>query len=121
MLQQNQSFMQLQLSNPDCAKLIIRTDNGSQYVSRKFKEAILLLGARQEFIWHHTPQQNGHVESFHKTLKKEYLWPHEFENFQSAQVRITKAFEDYNDSRIHSALGYITPDEFLEKWEMRHK
>jgi transposase InsO family protein len=106
---------------PDCTKLTIRTDNGSQYVSKKFREAVMLLGARQEFIWHHTPQQNGHVESFHKTLKKEYLWPHEFENFQSAQVIIAKAFEDYNDSRIHSALGYITPNEFLAQWEMKHK
>ena len=107
--------------NPDCNKLIIRTDNGSQYVSKKFREAVMLLGARQEYIWHHTPQQNGHVESFHKTLKKEYIWPHEFENFQSAQVIIAKAFEDYNYSRIHSALGYVTPDEFLVQWEMKHK
>ena len=90
-------------ANPDCAKLIIITDNGSQYISKKFREAITLLGARQEFIWYHTPQQNGHVESFHKILKKEYLWPHEFENFQSAQLVIAKAFEDYNHSRIHSA------------------
>jgi len=35
---------------------------------------------------HHTPQQNGHVESFHKTLKKEYLWSHEFSNYQQAEI-----------------------------------
>jgi len=106
---------------PDCSKLIIRTDNGSQYVSRKFREAIVILGARQEFIWYHTPQQNGHVESFHKTLKKEYLWPHEFANYQDAEVIIAKAFADYNNSRIHSSLGYVTPNEFIKKWEMRNR
>ena len=62
-------------TKPDCTRLILRTDNGSQYVSRKFRDAVILLGARQEFIWHHTPQQNGHVESFHKTLKKESTHP----------------------------------------------
>lgn len=106
---------------PDCSKLIIRTDNGSQYVSKKFREAITILGARQEFIWHHTPQQNGHVESFHKTLKKEYLWPHEFANYQEAEAVITKAYSDYNQFRIHSSLGYITPNEFLIQWEMRNR
>ncbi len=109
------------IAKPDCSKLIIRTDNGSQYNSRDFRKAVALLGIKQEFIWHHTPEQNGHVESFHKTLKKEYIWPHEFANYQEAEVVITKARIDYNDSRIHSALGYLTPDEFTELWEMTHK
>ncbi len=43
-------------AKPDCIKLIIRTDNGSQYVSKKFREAVMLLGARQEFIWSTPPE-----------------------------------------------------------------
>lgn len=109
------------IAKPDCTKLVIRTDNGSQYISKKFRESIAIFGAHQEFIWHHTPQQNGHVESFHKTLKKEYIWPHEFANYQDAESLIAEAFADYNSSRIHSSLGYVTPDEFLEQWEMKHK
>lgn len=109
------------MAKPDCSKLVIRTDNGSQYVSKKFRESISIFGARQEFIWHHTPQQNGHVESFHKTLKKEYIWPHEFANYQDAESIIADAYADYNSSRIHSSLGYMTPDEFLVSWEMKHK
>lgn len=109
------------IAKPDCSKLIIRTDNGSQYSSRDFRKAVALLGIKQEFIWHHTPEQNGHVESFHKTLKKEYIWPHEFANYQEAEVVLTKARIDYNGARIHSALGYLTPDEFTELWEMTHK
>jgi len=106
---------------PDCSKLVIRTDNGSQYTSKKFRESLQILGVRQEYIWYHTPEQNGHIESFHKTLKKEYIWPNEFANYQSAEVAIAKAFEDYNNNRIHSALGYITPNEFVIRWEMRNK
>lgn len=109
------------IAKPECSKLILRTDNGSQYNSRDFRQAVALLGIRHEFIWHHTPEQNGHIESFHKTLKKEYIWPHEFANYQQAEVLLQKARADYNSSRIHSALGYLTPDEFMELWEMTHK
>jgi len=106
---------------PDCSNLRIRTDNGTQYKSHATRNSIKLLRIQQEFIWHHTPQQNGHVESFHKTLKKEYLWPHEFANFQEAEVIVADAFVDYNHSRIHSSLGYLTPIEFEKQWEMRNK
>ena len=109
------------IAKPDYSKLILRTDNGSQYNSRDFRKAVILLGIKHEFIWHHTPEQNGHVESFHKTLKKEYLWPHEFANYQQAEMVLEKTRADYNGSRIHSALGYLTPDEFMELWEMTHK
>lgn len=109
------------VAKPDCSKLILRTDNGSQYNSRDFRKAVTLLGIKQEFIWHHTPEQNGHIESFHKTLKKEYIWPHEFANYQESEIVLAKARADYNSERIHSALGYLTPDEFMELWEMKHK
>ncbi len=108
-------------AKPDCSKLIIQTDNGPQYTSPEFQKSVLLLGVEQKFIWNHTPEQNGHVESFHKTLKKEYIWPRELANYQQAQQIIEEAFQDYNRDRIHSALKYATPDEFLEAWEMRHK
>ena len=101
--------------------LRLRTDNGPQYISRKFREAMQALGIRQEFIWKHTPEQNGHIESFHGTLKREYVWPHEFARFQDAEVVLARAFADYNDDRIHSALGYVTPNEFAREAEDGNK
>jgi transposase InsO family protein len=38
-----------------------------------------VLGIRLEFIFRNTPEQNGHIESFHKTLKREYIWPYDFQ------------------------------------------
>jgi putative transposase len=100
----------------ETSKLTLRCDNGSQYRSAAFRESMRALGIRLEFIYYNTPEQNGHVESFHKTLKKEYLWCQDFRNYQEAEIAITQAFRDYNQNRIHSALGYKTPYEFLEEW-----
>ena len=90
---------------PDCPRLGIRTDNGNQYTSRDFRKAVQALGiGKHEFIWKNTPEQNGHVESFHKTLKKEYIRPREFGSYQDAEVALADAFADYNGQRIHSAI-----------------
>ncbi len=109
------------ISADEARGLLVRSDNGVQYTSREFKESMKALGVRCEYIWHNTPEQNGHVESFHKTLKKEYVWPHDFARFQDAEVVLAKAFADYNQDRIHSALGYLTPDEFVRKTQKRQE
>ena len=41
-----------------------------------------------------------------------------FESYQDAVYTLAKAFEDYNNERIHSTLEYMTPAEFATKWEM---
>lgn len=100
----------------DTSMLTVRSDNGSQYRSNAFVDSMRALRIRLAFIYANTPEQNGHVESFHKTLKREYLWPRDFHNYQEAEIAISEAFIDYNRKRIHSALGYKTPIEFLEEW-----
>jgi putative transposase len=99
--------------------LVVRTDNGSQYTSKAFRKSISVLGLKLEHIYYNTPEQNGHIESFHKTLKKEYIWSNDFQNYQKAELAIRDAFTDYNKNRIHSALGYLTPYEFISKWKMQ--
>ena len=99
--------------------LVIRTDNGSQYTSKAFRKSISVIGLKLEHIYYNTPEQNGHIESFHKTLKKEYIWSNDFQNYQEAELAIRDAFTDYNKNRIHSALGYLTPYEFISKWKMQ--
>jgi len=94
----------------------LRADNGPQYTSKAFRESMQIFGLSLEHIMYRTPEQNGAIESFHRTLKKEYVWPYEFESFQDAEKAIETAFVDYNEKRIHSSLGYLTPSEFLELW-----
>ena len=80
----------------DNNKPTIRADNGSQYTSNAFKKSMSVLGLKLEHIACNTPEQNGHIESFHKTLKKEYIWPYDFRTYQEAELAIRDAFVDYN-------------------------
>jgi len=101
--------------------LVIRTDNGSQYTSKAFRKFIAVLGLKLEHTYYNTPEQNGHIESFQKTLKKEYVWSNDFQNYQEAELAIKDAFVDYNQNRIHSALRYMTPYEFISKWKIQQQ
>ncbi len=103
-------------SNPTLPGLTLRVDNGTQYTSREFRSSMAALGITLEYIYINTPEQNGHIESFHKTLKKEYVWPREFANIQEAKETILAAFEDYNHNRIHSSIQYLAPSEFAEQY-----
>ena len=105
-------------SHPEAvpAELTLRCDNGPQYASHAFKDSMDALGLRLEYILYHTPEQNGYIESFHKTLKKEHIWVRDFRSHQEAEIAIVAAFEDYNHRRIHSSLGYLTPSEYLNSW-----
>ena len=58
----------------DPGKLATRVDNGSQHTGRGFRRSVDMLEARLEYTYVNTPQQNGHIKSFHKTLKEEYVW-----------------------------------------------
>lgn len=93
----------------------LRCDNGPQFISDAFVKSTKALRIDIEFIAYNTPEQNGNVESFHGRFKKEYVWTNEFNSFQDADKAITEAFIDYNQVRPHSALGYLSPYEFLSR------
>ncbi len=62
------------------------------------------------------PAQNGHAERLAQTIKEE-VYLSECEGFSDALARIADFIEDvYQRKRIHSALGYLTPEEFEAKW-----
>ena len=101
------------IKHPEARNVRLRTDRGPQYESKAFRESMKVLGMKQEFIAVNTPEQNGHVESFHKTLKREYIWTRDLQSLQEASETILEAYIDYNQQRIHSALKYMTPYEYL--------
>ncbi len=62
------------------------------------------------------PWQNGFAESFHSRLRDEFLDGEVFRSVLEAQVRLDMWRRDYNEERLHSSLGYVTPSEFAARW-----
>ena len=53
--------------------LALRTDNGPQYISHEFRNSMKLLGIRLEYIQKHTPYDTEDIESFHNSIKTDYI------------------------------------------------
>ncbi len=91
----------------------IRFDHGPEFTSL----AMLKWGAEHHvnlhFIDPGKPTQNGAVESFNGRVRDELLNPNCFRDVYAARAAAEAWLTDYNDVRPHSALGYMTPAEFI--------
>ena len=74
------------------------------------------MGINHEYIEKETPTENGDIESFHNSIKTDYIWINEINNFSDGKIIIENAFYDYNNTRPHSTLDYYSPLQFLDKW-----
>lgn len=94
--------------------IVIRSDNGSQFIAGSVQEYLSMLGVEQEFTHVATPEENAHIESFHGTLKREVFDRFEYNSFGEIEQILKRYIEFYNQTRIHGLLGKTTPN---EKWE----
>lgn len=102
-----------QLQPGECS-LVVRTDNGPQFVSADFNNACAEFGIEHEYIPTKTPNKIAHIESFHSLLQEECLSRYEFETFTDAYLAVVAYIDYYNHRRIHGSLGYRTPSEYHE-------
>lgn len=100
---------------PEGARPVVRSDNGLIFQSRRFRAACRDYGLSQEFVTPYTPEQNGLIERFFRTLKEECVWQHRFRSFAQARREIERWIEWYNSDRPHQELGYLSPREYRGK------
>ncbi len=92
----------------------IISDNGPQFIAKDFKEFIRICGMTHVKTSPYYPQSNGKLERWHRTIKSQCLRPGAPLSVEDAR-RLTQGFvEHYNNVRLHSAIGYITPRDMLE-------
>ena len=96
--------------------ITLRSDNGDQYTSHHFMERVKIMGFTQEFIEKSTPEQDGDIESFHNSLKTDYIWLREIRNFDEGAKIVESAFQNYNTVRPHSSIEYLPPRVFRERY-----
>ena len=91
---------------------IFHSDRGSQYTSNDFERVLEELKIKHSYSKKGYPYDNASMESFNAILKKEEVNVNNYETFEDAKLAIFEFIESwYNNIRIHSTLGYITPNE----------
>lgn len=97
----------------------VRTDNGPQFVARKFQEACEKLKIFHERIPNNTPNLTAFIESFHALLEGEYFVRHEFKIYTETYKAIYEYMSYYNNKRRHGSLGNTPPARYY--WEKKHQ
>ena len=94
----------------------LRSDNGSQFIAKVLRKHLEQNHIFQQFIKPATPEQNGHIESFHSTVEKLVCQKFEFNSIYHARTIFERFFDTYNGKRILKCLLYNTPNEFGDLW-----
>ena len=105
--------------NPDRPQnAVYHSDRGCQYTAKKTKELVEKHGFRKSMSRPGTPSDNQPIESFWKTLKREMP---DIRNltFKEAAKALVEYFElYYNSERLHSSLGYRSPNDFYNSFTL---
>jgi transposase InsO family protein len=98
---------------------IFHSDRGSQYASREFSQVLDERGiaasmSRKGNCWDNAPS-----EALFASLKVERLHGRRFETIRQAKDETLAWLLWYNQSRMHSTLNYVSPDQFEQQWQHR--
>jgi len=94
---------------PDC---LFHSDQGIEYAAHSYRDMVENAGLVRSMSRKGNPLDNAYAESFFHTMKAELLHQTQFENEIEAVAHIVEFTEFYNRERLHSSLGYQSPDNY---------
>jgi len=99
---------------------IHHSDQGVQYAAAPYVERLQKLGVKLSMAAIGEPRENGFAERLVRTIKEEEVDLSDYRDFAEARGQIGHFIDAvYNLKRIHSSLGYLTPQEFEEQWRVK--
>ena len=99
------------------APLISNTDQGSQFTSPLFIDAVESAGVEVSMDGRGRWIDNRFIERLWRSIKQEDIYPQDYGDGLTAQRGLTEWFEDYDHHRPHQALHYATPGEWYHSPE----
>ena len=99
--------------------LALRMDHGSQYLSDHFLKQIRYWGIHPSFGFVEEPETNGVAERWNRTLKEQAIHGRIFQNLEAVRAAVADFVERYNQTWRLEKLGYQTPIEAREEYELR--
>jgi putative transposase len=101
---------------------IHHSDQGVQYAATLYVERLQKLGVKPSMAAIGEPRENGFAERLVRTIKEEEVDLSDYRDFAEARGQIGHFIDAvYNAKRIHSSLGYLTPQEFEEQWRVKRR
>lgn len=91
---------------------LISVDNGTEFTSKALDHWAYWNRVRLDFSRPGKPMDNGHIEAFNGSLRRECLSQHWFLDLEDAHRILSHWREDYNNIRPHSSLGHLPPVHF---------
>ena len=99
--------------------LALRMDHGRQYLSDHFLHQIRYWGIRPSFGFIEEPATNGVVERWNRTLKEQAIYGRVFQHLDDVRAAVAEFVKHYHQSWRLEKLGYQTPIEARERYELR--
>jgi putative transposase len=101
---------------------IHHSDQGVQYAATAYVERLQGLDVTLSMAAIGEPRENGYAERLMRTIKEEEVELSDYQDLADARQQIGRFLDAvYNLKRIHSSLGYLTPQEFAERWRTQRQ
>ncbi len=91
---------------------VFHSDRGMEFKNKTIEQLLETFGIKRSLRKKGTPYDNAVAEATYKIIKTEFAFNRRFNNIRELQLELFDYVNWYNNHRIHSSLGYMTPCEY---------